>query len=73
MCSCVAHILNLEPYLLGQYQWQFHGEFNDIKFCVTSSILLTWQGERRREFHGMCEEFHHHETHLAHIPSFQSR
>jgi len=50
----------------------FHKEFHGIKFYAKSSILLIWQAERKRKFHGIREEFHPHKTHLAQLPSFQS-
>ena len=48
---------------------RFHGEFHGIKYHQ-----FCWYGkERRLEFHRMWGEFHHHKTHLAQLPSSQSR
>ena len=59
--------------LLGRSQWEFHEEIHDIKYHQ-----FCWHGKEREGWSFMgCEESfitmkHHHETHLAQLPSFQS-
>jgi len=65
----------LEPPPVGSHQRELPLGQRPIRgFMTLNTItLLTWQGERRLEFHGMWEEFHHHETHMAQLSSSQSR